>query len=249
MRIIWELAPAERAQVRAFVDSQRDNAFVRYRISHNVDNPPTSVALDDFWERLVGALLSSQQRSGPDSPVARLQRTEPFALSYGFCATQGDLEAAIRDVVQSHKGIRFYNRIAGYLVKDFAALDEGLWVETKDVIEMLIGQDSPEQERRTAEFIRDNYYGLGPKQSRNLLRGLGLTRYEIPIDSRITRWLNDFRFPVHLSAGGLADPYYYNFVSDGVQALCRQSGILPCVFDAAVFSSYDEGWTKENVIW
>ena len=27
--------------------------------------------------------------------------------------------------------------------------------------------------------------GFGPKQARNLLQGLGLTRYEIPIDSRI----------------------------------------------------------------
>src|SRR3712207_8726784 len=39
--------------------------------------------------------------------------------------------------------------------------------------------------------IDDSLKGFGPKQSRNLLQGLGLTRYEIPIDIRITRWFND----------------------------------------------------------
>ena len=40
-----------------------------------------------------------------------------------------------------------------------------------------------------------------------------------------------------------------NFVSDGIQAKCRQCDILPCVFDAAVFSSFDgDGWTNANLV-
>jgi hypothetical protein len=78
---------------------------------------------------------------------------------------------------------------------------------------------------------------------------LGLTKYEIPIDSRITRWLNAFGFPFHLTAGALSDPHYYNLVSDGIQTMCKQSDVLPCVLDAAIFSSYDTGWTKDNIVW
>jgi len=31
--------------------------------------------------------------------------------------------------------------------------------------------------------------------------------------------------------------------------MCKSSGILPCVCDAAVFSSYDEEWTERSMVW
>lgn len=81
--------------------------------------------------------------------------------------------------------------------------------------------------------------GFGPKQSRNLLQGLGLTKYEIPIDSRITKWFNEFGFPVKLSASALSDLNYYKFVSKGLRELCDACNIYPCLLDAAIFSSFD----------
>jgi len=249
MKIAWTLEPGEVARLRSFVAAQRDNAFVRYRIDKNVENPPTSVDISGFWEALVGCLLTSQQRSGPDSYVSRFLRRRPFPLSYGFYAEHSDPEIAGQGVLQAFGGIRFSNRIAKHLARNYAALSADLWSETTVILEPLIGQDSLELERQAAEFIREHFIGFGPKQSRNLLQGLGLTQYEIPVDSRITKWLNDFGFPVHLSAAGLADRHYYDFVSDGIQAMCRQAGVLPCVFDAAIFSSYDKGWTEDNVIW
>ncbi len=70
------------------------------------------------------------------------------------------------------------------------------------------------------------------------------------IDSRITKWLNDFGFPIRLTAKALADRNYFEFVSDGFQRLAEACGIAPCVLDAAIFSSFDEGgWTEENVVW
>jgi hypothetical protein len=34
---------------------------------------------------------------------------------------------------------------------------------------------------------------------------VGLSRFEVPIDSRITKWLNDFGFPVKLAPSALPD--------------------------------------------
>jgi len=52
------------------------------------------------------------------------------------------------------------------------------------------------------------------------------------------------------TANALQDRNYYNFVSDGFQKLCEACDITPCVLDAAIFSSFDEGkWTEENVVW
>jgi thermostable 8-oxoguanine DNA glycosylase len=85
--------------------------------------------------------------------------------------------------------------------------------------------------------------GFGPKQSRSLLQELGLTRYEIPIDVRITKWLNDFGFPVTLSGDASSDRNYYRFVSEGIRELCKACRIYPCLLDAAIFSSYDKDAT------
>jgi hypothetical protein len=71
-----------------------------------------------------------------------------------------------------------------------------------------------------------------------------MTRHEIPLDSRITKWLNQNIFDVKLNAMLLGDRGYYEFVLDGVQALCKKSRVVPCVFDAAVFSSTDRDWSK-----
>jgi hypothetical protein len=96
----------------------------------------------------------------------------------------------------------------------------------------------PKIEREAAEFLAAHLKGIGPKQSRNLLRALGLSRYEVPIDSRVMRWLNDFGFPIELSATSLSVPKYFNLVSDVFQRLARSGGLRPCVLDATTFASF-----------
>jgi thermostable 8-oxoguanine DNA glycosylase len=89
--------------------------------------------------------------------------------------------------------------------------------------------------------------GIGPKQSRNLLQGIGVTKYEIPVDSRITKWLNQNLLKHHLSAIPLADKTYYDMVSDGIQLLCKKSNLYPCMLDAAIFTSFDGGWSESDI--
>ncbi len=86
---------------------------------------------------------------------------------------------------------------------------------------------APEIERNIANYVAI-HKGFGPKQSRNLLQALGLTRFEIPIDSRVTKWLNEFGFPIRFECNclGLTCPYY-EFVSDGVKALCARCEVFP----------------------
>jgi len=110
----------------------------------------------------------------------------------------------------------------------------------KDVLRKASKNHTLEMETEAADFIDDCLHGFRSKQSRSLLHNLGLTKYETPIDSRITRWLNDFiGFPVYLSATALADLSYYKFVSEGFRELCAASDPYPCMLDAAIFSSFD----------
>ena len=103
-------------------------------------------------------------------------------------------------------------------------------------------------ERSAAAAVDEGFEGIGPKQSRNLWQSLGLTRYEIPLDSRVAKWLKKAKFPLSVSPNLLADTDYYNFVLDGVQLLCAKSNVLPCIFDAAVFASYDPEWNVGQIV-
>jgi thermostable 8-oxoguanine DNA glycosylase len=132
---------------------------------------------------------------------------------------------------------------------NFLWLEAGGWSIINAIVEDMINNQTTETERKSAEIIIDNLKGFGPKQSRNLLQSLGLTKCEIPVDSRITKWLTAFGFPIKLSATALSDKNYYNFVSDGIQKICEASGVFPCVLDAAIFSSFDEEWPEDKLVW
>lgn len=117
-------------------------------------------------------------------------------------------------------------------------------LEQIDVVRL---QSTPETERHAANFIDDALKGFGPKQSRNLLQALGLSRFEVPIDGRVTKWLNEFGFAFKIGLSALADRDYYNLVSAGFQKLADKAGIEPCLLDAAIFASYDgDSWTDGN---
>ena len=250
MEIVWRVDENDVKRLQDFVAAQAENAFVRYRIEKNVKKPPTAISLEQFWQALVGCLLSPQTRPGPTSDISHFLRTEPFPLPYRFYQGQENLVEAGRSLLKKAGGIRVTRRIADQLARNYAALEGGLWERIEAILQTLIEPHTPGAEREAAAFVDKNLLGFGPKQSRNLLQGLGATRHEIPIDSRVIKWLYAFGFPFIFSADGLSNPDYYHFVSDGVQALCQAGGILPCILDAAILAGDDgDRWTDENVLW
>jgi thermostable 8-oxoguanine DNA glycosylase len=243
MRIIWQIDPEDVVKVKAFYSENQDNTLVQERIRRNMRADKSPVTKCQFWEELVGCLLTSQQRSGPNSRVSRFLSVSPFPLGYDICLAQQDLASFSRAVLGGFGGLLYYNNISKYLSKNLTFLGEGDWETICEHLEGVRVNSSPESERRAAQYLDDKLWGFGPKQARNLLQGLGLSRFETPIDSRITKWLNKFGFPVRLTAEPLQDPSYYNFISDGFQRLAEACAIMPCILDAAIFASFDgEGW-------
>lgn len=250
MKIVWQVTPEDVKKVRSFVELHLSDPLVQERSRRNLSKIKPRTSKDEFWRVMVSCLLTTQQRSGPDSPVTRFCSTRPFPLNYQVFIAQSDPGTFAKKVLRSFGGLRRFNRIADEAATNISRLENGFWKETFKALDTLRFSDSVQSERIAAEFVSDNFKGFGPKQSRNLLQDLGLTKYEIPVDSRIIKWLNEFGFSVRLSAGALSDRNYYNFVSEGIQKLCDKSGVYPCILDAAIFTSFDQGgWTKENVIW
>lgn len=249
MKIHYEVAPTDVKRVREFVGRWSADPLVVARMDRNLASVKLPVRRDGFWMKMLACLLTSQQRSGPDSPVTMFLCVDPFPLLVEAC-DGCDAEALVKDALQRAGGIRFTNNIAKYAAANLPQMTGAAWDECAAELEHLRDNQTVEAERRVATFIDDRFYGFGPKQSRNLLQMLGLTRFEIPIDSRIMKWMEDFGFPLPLHADLLGYRDYYEFVEDAVHALCSAAGVVPCVLDAAIFSSFDGGtWTKELAVW
>lgn len=182
--------------------------------------------------------------------MSKFLRQNPFPLDYDLCRKQPSLQGYAEQVLSGFGGIRFWKTIAERLDANLQLLESGLWPMTLQWLSELSAADDPGVERRAPEFFHKNLAGFGPKQARNLLQSQGLTRYEIPIDSRVMKWLANFGFPIGYSAQTLATRKGYNRVMVGIQALCRQCNLYPCVLDAAIFASSDtETWSEDSLLW
>lgn len=250
MEINWVISKMDLEKLKSFYDTFKSNPFVLNRIERNIERRLPKISRSTFWEAMISCLITSQQRSGPDSAVTRFISTKPFPLRHSECEKSDNLREHVEEVITSFRGLRRGKRIGEEVEYNFRWLENNGWTAIEKMIEELAHNRTYKLERGWAETISDNLKGFGPKQSRNLLQSLGLTRYEIPIDSRITKWLNNFGFPLRLSATALTDKNYYNFVMDGFQKLCEAAGIYPCAMDAAIFVSFDcVDWTDDNLIW
>lgn len=251
MKLSLQIERKDIKKVQTFLASHQDNAFVKHRVAKNLSTARPRITKRAFWGRMVACLLTTQQRSGPKSAVTRFITTRPFPLRHSLClAHRRGILSLTRKVITDFGGLRRGNQIAAGVTANLRMLEDGGWDEVFQVLRTLNRDSTPEIERTVANFIDERFVGFGPKQSRNLLQSLGLTRYEIPIDSRITKWLTDFGFPIELSAGAVADRAYYEFVMDAIQQLCREADVFPCVLDAAIFSSFDDGgWTEKEMVW
>jgi hypothetical protein len=250
MKLIWQIEPEDIAKVKEFFERHKDNPLVKKRIATNMIDDKPVVTKEIFWKVMISCLLTTQQRSGPGSPVTHFILTDPFPLRYKLCCEQEDLDLFVTKVLSDFGGLRRSTTIGKEAKTNARYLQNGGWQATWQLLEPVRLKPCPETERQAARFLDDHFEGFGPKQARNLLQKLGLSRFEVPIDSRIAKWLNDFGFPVKLTANALADRNYFEFVSEGFQRLAEDSRIAPCVLDAAIFSSFDgDEWTEENVVW
>lgn len=248
MQIAWSISEADLQAVRDIIERTSASRFITSRLRDNLSGAPPLFSREEFWRVMLGCLLTTQQRSGPDSSVSRFLRRRPFQPALEDCSPE-TTESLVRDALVRFGGIRRAPTIAKYAAANLTRLQAGEWLQIEEEFQKLLVQrrrdprsEDADRERKAAAVI-GGFRGFGPKQSRNLWQWLGLSRFEIPIDSRVTRWLNENHvFPFTLSAQRLIDEGYYRSVMNGIQNVCEAAGSLPCVFDAAVFASYDRDW-------
>ena len=251
LRLEFKVGKRDVARISELQTQYGNLRFVQRRISRNVERTEApKLGKGRVWDVHVGCLLTTQQPSGPDSPLKRLLDRKPFPLSLAKCRRAEDVERHVIERLQEAGGIRRYRNIAKEIRKNLEVFESPEWKSISSLLQSLCEDVGKEEERIAARAIQDTLKGMGPKQARNFLQWLGLTRQEIPLDSRVARWLRKAEFPIPVSASALGDTAYYEFVLDHVQLLCEAAGILPCVFDAMVFAAGDKKeWDGTGTLW
>jgi hypothetical protein len=247
MKISWNINESDIQKVKN-VMKENENFFLKNRRERNVEKNNIEINKNIIILNLMMCLLTSQQRSEPNSVVGKFLSLKPFPVTSELIAQSKNVESLIKQILQKNGLTRYINKISAFFAENIEKIELDNW-NLISKLDYLNNHQSKETERELADFLNDWLKGFGPKQSRNFLQALGLTKYELPIDSRIANWLNDFEFPVSLTSSPLSDKGYYHFVSDGIQELCLKAKIYPCELDAAIFSSFDnDEWTEENIM-
>ena len=231
--------------VQSLVEKMKDHPFVQSRIARNIQGEVSQASQSLMWQTLIMCLLSTQNKSGKGSRLDIFSNQIPFALALSTCRDDANPDFLIPNVL-SNLGIRRWKVSADFALKNLQVLEQGGWKKLEIWSQRLMQQrngsiilDDFSLEREAARDVQSFLKGMGPKQSRNFWQELRLFRYEIPIDSRILKWCYanlDFYIPVP----GIADERYYGQVMDAIRELCKKSGLVPCVLDAAIFVSFEK---------
>jgi len=254
MKITWDIDINDIKNLNDFCNIYNQTDFFIRRQERNISKKNLDLSREFIWKAMVTCLLTTQQNSSSNSPISNFIRQTPFPLELSVCKTKNDLETFVAETISNFGKIRRNLTIANELDTNFKRLEKSNWQLFDSVISNLNrpateSKSQIENERMNAEMVVQELKGFGPKQSRNLLQILGLTMYELPIDSRVIKWLTNFGFPFKISSVGLQDKNYYDFVSDAIQNLCEQSKVIPCLFDAAIFENGDKGeWKNSNLV-
>ncbi len=244
MKIEITFSQDDVTRVRDVATTMADHAIVIERRERNVNRRGIDLSHATIWQRQIGCLLTTQQKSSEDSAVQRFIRSSSPLLSLRQCEEVGNVAGLAETELSAFGGIRRTTVIPQQIAHNFHWLKAGGWNELDALLLTLVQvPQSKDAERACATEVARVLKGFGPKQSRNLLQWLGLTQYEIPIDSRVIKWLRELgnTDPLHLlSSAALGEIEYYCCIMDTIQALCAEAEVLPCIFDASVFASFEK---------
>ncbi|MFO7681049.1 MAG: hypothetical protein R6X34_13455 [Chloroflexota bacterium] len=137
MQIIWEVEPQDLAQVHAFFQAYEADPFVQERRRRNLAAVKPPVGEGAVWDALAGCLLTTQQRSGPQSAISRFIGERPFPLGYDLCQSQENLEQWVHKTLTNFGGIRRTNILASEIQVNFTNLESGLWSEMLQTLDAL----------------------------------------------------------------------------------------------------------------
>lgn len=237
MKLTWEIESIDIEKIKKLIDLNKNHPFVLERRLQNLNDRSIKNIIDreKLWEGMIMALLTSVQRSGSSRPISIFLNIKPSPLCLNKCLEAENIIDYVTLVLKNFGGIRRYKIIAKSIQHNLDLLNSKNWEIINDINSYLPSENYVDEQKIARKLM--DLKGIKSKQSRNLIQFLGLTRFEIPLDSRVMNWFNqEFDFPIILSSKGMNDEEYYSFILGGIRLLCEKVNIFPCELDAMIFS-------------
>ena len=228
--------PIDITRIRDFVKKHK-NKNVEKIIDKNINHFDRVIDKDALLRAMLICLMSSETDSYPESKIEQIFSKKPFLLSSQYLFKVTNIELAFQEAFQTFGVTKYLKKVPMYFSTNFDFLVETDWDLESEINRSLEHELTKYDERKLADMVDRSFKGFGSKEARSFLLELGVTKYEIPIDYNLIKWLNNFDFPIKFSKIALQDILFYHFVSDGIQKLCEISEIYPCVLYTSVISS------------
>lgn len=239
MKIEWVITDNDLCNYKKFIKAHENKKIVLSRRKNLNPELIEEIDAQAFWRAFLMGILTSQQRSGEGSGADALLDSKESILHWDFCKKNKENLAQVSAPILKKYSIRYPNKKLDYLQSGAEYLDKE-WPSLSLMLNSLRCQKTGKKEEREVVLQLQALKGIGPKQSRNIIQYLGLSRYEIPLDSRIMKRLKELGFPVPLSSSALGNEEYYCFVEDGLREVLSRINVLPCMFDACAFASFEK---------
>jgi thermostable 8-oxoguanine DNA glycosylase len=236
MELIWKLSDSDINRIRDFVKKYM-NPNVEKIINKNINHIDRVIDKDSLLKAMLICLMSSETDSYPASKIEQIFTKKPFLLNCQYLFKVSNIELAFQETFQTFGVTKFLKKVPKYFSTNFDFLVETDWALESEINRSLDHELTKYDERKLADMVDRSFKGFGSKEARSFLLALGVTKYEIPIDYKLLKWLKAFDFPITFSNIALQDIFFYHFVSDGIQKLCEISEIYPCVLYASIVSS------------
>lgn len=233
MELIWKLSDSDIIKIRDYV-SKNKNQKVEKIINQNINHIDRIIDKDSLLKAMFICLLSYDTDAYPEDKINQLLIKKPFLLNYEYLFKVRDIEILLQEAFQTFGLTKFLNKVPRYFSTNFEFLEETDWNLESEIKGAIEHELTKYEERELADKVDKSLKGFGSKEARSFLLALGVTKYEIPIDLRLIKWLENFGFPIKFSKTALQDILFYHFVSDGIQKLCEISEIYPCVLYTSI---------------
>lgn len=239
----WSITTPQADHARAVLQEAEGSNFFEARKKRNIEQARLQRTPEVYWRILVGCVVTTQQRSGPGTIVGEFVNREPFPLRLSVFENRDPVQVARETLSDNGLPGKQKGRYIGENYNWFTSGGADYLEQISRQLEKLPSepvQGRIFEETMAALAIKPYLLGIGPKQSRNFWQWLGLSQWEIPLDSRVLGWLKelpDIPPEVQVSQSSLSDEETYRAVVSWIQALSREVGTKPCLLDAAVFIS------------
>lgn len=240
MKVTVELTKADKRRWKNLWELINSEIQIKREIRNRLKIRKKCPSDQEIWDALVIGLVTSQQKSGKNSVVnlflKEIRKREQFNLQR-LCNRPELIEE-----IHYFEKLRFNKKIYEFMTDALDKYRNDHWKTIKSAFKDLMkGTPNLTKEREVANQLQTYFKGIGLKQSRNILQSLHLSRYMIPLDSKvmgILKSMNNGKSLVGTIA--LQDQIIYIEVENTINDLCEDLKVLPCYFDGVLFYHTDE---------